>query len=258
MASQRLLKLARASADRLRREIASCEISLHAGSAVFFLTLSVLPAAALLLGLFSILPHTVTVRLANVLSVFPEDTANLIRALLHVGDPVAVVSFSALTALWAASRGIFGIQHGLNRAFDLTETRSWLRTRAACMADTLLLLILIPFVLSLTGSLSRYLPMQLLRFLFLSASSYLVFWSLPDHKPSPLFLLPGTIFTALSWMVFSRLYRFYLQKLSPGKLTGGLSDAAVTLLWLYFCIELLFLGAMLCRLVQTEKNPQEH
>jgi len=241
----------------VRKELSECQISLHAGSSVFFLTLSVLPAAALLLGVLNWLPESLIPQIQNILLILPEDIAKLLAALLNVRDPIAVISFSAVIALWTASRGVYGILRGLNRAFHLKETRSWFRIRLSCMADTFLILLLIPLIFYSASILTRFLPKPPVQYLILFAAALLILRILPDHKPTILFLLPGAAFTALSWMVFSRLYRFYLHQLSPGKLTGGLSDAAVTLLWLYFCIELLFWGAMLCRLIPKRNNPQE-
>ena len=44
-----------------------------------------------------------------------------------------VVSLSALTALWSASRGIQGLRTGLNAVYGVAESRGYLRTRLICM-----------------------------------------------------------------------------------------------------------------------------
>ena len=50
----------------------------------------------------------------------------------------AIISLSALTAAWSASRGIYGISKGLSAVLDVPETRSYLRLRLLCLFYMLL------------------------------------------------------------------------------------------------------------------------
>ena len=242
--------------NTLQAEISECQISVYAGNAAFFLSLSALPLATLLMGVLQYLPGETAGFLENALQILPQDTAAFLRYLLAVGDPITVASISAIAALWAASRGIYGMMRGLNRAFRMRETRGWIHAKAACMKDTLLLLTAFPLLLFIAGKLNSVLSKEAIRLTILFFTALLLLRSLPDHRNSYRYLLPGSAFTAIAWYGFSSVYGFYLHHISPGKLTGGLSNIAVTLLWLYFCMELLFLGALLCRLLY-EKIPQD-
>ena len=240
----------------LQAEVQDCQISVYAGNAAFFLALSALPVATLFMGLLQWLPEKTAALLENALQILPEESAILLWQLFTVGDPIAVASVSAIAALWASSRGIYGLTKGLNRAFHLRETRSWLRIRTACMGETLLLLGTLPILLCMTGKLEILLSVEAIRLFALFLTALLLGRALPARRLPFRYLLPGSLFTALSWYAFSALYRYYLHHISPGKLTGGLSNIAVTLLWLYFCMELLFFGAVVCRII-NEKIPQD-
>ena len=243
--------------QNLRAEIRNCQISVYAGNAAFFLTLSVLPIATLLMGLMQLLPGEAAAFMEAALQILPEDTAALIYYLFSVGNPVTVASVSAVAALWSASRGIYGMMRGLNQAFHLQETRSWLRTRASCMTDTLLMIVALPLLFYLSGKLRWLLSVDAIRLSVLFSTILLLYRTLPNHSHPIRHLFPGALFCAIAWCGFSSLYEFYLNYISPGKLTGGLSNIAVTMLWLYFCMELLFLGALLYRLLPNKKIPQD-
>ena len=256
MEKRPLLKTTVQALRKLRTEIRECQISVYAGNAAFFLALSALPIATLLMGLMQHLPGEASSFLESSLQILPGESAAVIRYLFTVSDPITVASVSAIAALWTASRGIYGMMRGLNRAFCLRETRSWLRTRASCMGDTLLLIGALPILFCLAGKLRSLLSGDAVRISALFLTALLLYRSLPNHGQPFHHLLPGSIFSSVAWFVFSSAYEFYLHHISPGKLTGSLSNIAVTLLWMYFCMELFFLGAVLSRLFQ-KKIPQD-
>jgi len=248
------------------QQVSACCISVHAGSASFFLLLSSVPLTALALGLLRILPFGQQDLLIIAEQLLSADFAQLLRFLMAATNPVAVVSLSAPIALWTASKGTLAVLRGLSQAYALTEKRSWLRLRLHCLADTLLFPAFLPGILFLfaDGAILEADGMPaLLRFpaaaAALTAFLMLIHRYLPDHRPPLQALLPGSLFTACAWIVFSRLYAFYLRTFSgPGRLYGNLAAVAATLLWLYFCMELLFLGAVVNRLFRQKKeDPQD-
>ena len=214
-----------------------------------------MPLAALALGLVQLLPMGGDALTALAERLFSPDTARLLTFLLEAGDPVAVISLSAVTALWAASRGTLSVLRGLNDAYGLRESRGFLALRMACLGDTLgillavlgaaVLLFSLPFRITGPAVLQDFLQFFVL-LLFLC----LLHRTLPNHRTKVLRLLPGAAFSALSLLVFSRVYGWYLSAFSgPGRLYGNLSAVAATLLWLYICMELVLLGGFLNRLL---------
>lgn len=242
---------------RLFRTFSEDQLSVYAGNAVFFLALSVIPSALLLLGLLHRLPPRLSGLLFDRAHLLSTQAASFLEQLLEVADPIVLISVSAVTALWAASRGIYGIRRGLNRAFRLKEpeNRFWLRIRS--MADMLLILLCLPCSLFIIGSLSSRIPRKILSFLLSSVFIWLLYRFLPCRRYMLRELLPGIAFTAAAWSVYSAVYKFYLTQLSRDRLAGGLSDAVVTLLWLYCCMELLFMGAAFCRILHEGKVPRD-
>ena len=245
---------------RMIGRISSIPISVYAGNASFFLILSVFPLATLLLGILQYLPFTGDELIAMFSRIVPETAASLFHFLFFVNNPTAVISVSAVAAVWAASRGTYGILRGLNRAYELQETRHYIRVRLHCVLDTLLLVlaILAALLLYVYGQLAEellshttfsFLVNRVTRFLVTTAMLILVFSALylilPNHHVRFRRVLPGAVFSGAGWMVFSAIYSYYVSHFSGmNRLYGSLSTVAFTMLWLYFCMMILFLGAM--------------
>jgi membrane protein len=69
----------------------------------------------------------------------------------------------------------------------------------------------------------------------------LYLWA-PNRRSSVRRELPGAMLAALGWIVFSLLYSLYLNLVNT-YIFGSLSAAVFIMLWLYFCIYILFVGA---------------
>lgn len=251
-------------------------ISAHAAHACFFLILSVFPLLVLMLG---ILRYT---------ALQPEDLMDLLTSLLPDAlQPYAwklisnaygntsklVVSVSALTALWSAGRGIYGLQAGLNAVYGIHEKRRWLVSRILCAAYTFLfvLVLLLTLVLNVFGNtIVRFLQQRpgfwlqidltALRFFLPVAVQSLLFCAmfmyLPNVRHGFWESLPGALFGAFGWMSASGLFSVYVDYFPRyANIFGSVYAAALASLWLYVCVSILFYGALLNRfLAQIGKN----
>lgn len=257
-------------AIRLYREIRALHISTYAGYASFFIILAVFPTLILTLGLLRYTPLP------------PENLMDLMGGFLpgalqgyawdllkgaYANTTRTVLSVSALAALWSAGKGIYGLMKGLNAIYGVTIHRSWLRTRLLCavyMVAVLLVLLLtlvlhvfgntlIRFLLHRGGGLSR-LATELLGlryFLLVSVQTLLfaaLFMYLPARNNRLLESLPGALFGSFGWMTVSGLFSRYVEE-SGGyaSIFGPVYVVALTMLWLYFCVNALFYGGVLNR-----------
>ena len=243
--------------------VSLAQLSVHAANAAFFLLLSVFPAATLILALLRFLPLRVEDLFSAAALFLPDASLSVFEYIFGIRNPGRVISVSAVIALWSASRGTYGILRGLNRAYRLRETRGYVRVRIACLFDTLLLVgaILAALLLYVFGQEAAdllHLPfLSLFRndfFRFLTACAILIllfaalYCSLPNHHIHFSACLHGAVFSGAGWMIFSWLYSFYINYFSNmDQLYGGLSAIAVTMLWLYICMEIFFLGAVINR-----------
>lgn len=255
-------------------------IPLYAANASFFLALSVFPGLLLLLSLLQYTPLEVE-RLSELLEVllpepFLEGAEELILT-TYDDHSHTLVGISAITALWSASRGIYGLLTGLNGIYGVRETRSWIHKRILSAGYTFAFLLscLVSLALHIFGT--RLLESlasarwPLLRFLgaVVDWSAVLamalqtglfaaMFLALPNRRSSLQEVLPGAVLASLGWMVFSRGYGLYLQLFAAKRsLYGSVYALGLAMLWLYCCVCIVFYGgglnALLLRYRQNGK-----
>ena len=249
-------------------------ISTHAAHTCYFIVLSVFPLLVLMLG---ILRYT---------ALQPEDLIDLIGGFLpdallpHAWKLISgayentskmVISISALTALWSAGRGIYGLQAGLNAVYGVTESRGWLRTRLICAAYTFLfiLVLLLTLVLHVFGSTILKLLQQKtwfwawvdladLRFILLVALQTFLFCAIfmylsgagHGFRES----LPGALFSSFGWMTASGLFSVYVEFFPRyANIFGSVYAVALTTFWLYVCINIVFYGGVLNRILAKNR-----
>lgn len=256
-------------------KIAKMRIGVYASHASFFIILAAFPALVLLLSLLRYTGLEVGVLTGFLEGFVPQALMVRVEKLListYRATTGTLVSFSAVTALWSASRGIHGLQNGLNAIYGVQETRGWLGSRLVSSVYTLLFLVvlLLTLLLQVFGTtLQRLLPvadsalLQLLGevldskgfiLLILQTALFAVaYMALPDRKNKFSDSLPGAVLASIGWMVFSKLYSVYVENFSGyANIYGSVYAVALSMLWLYCCISIVFYGGVLNKLLMEE------
>ena len=75
-----------------------------------------------------------------------------------------------------------------------------------------------------------------------------MFMVLPNKHNKFMDSLPGALLASIGWQVFSNLYSVYVENFaSYQNIYGSVYALALSMLWLYCCISILFYGAVLNR-----------
>ena len=249
-------------------EIREKKIPLHAAYAGYFMILSLFPA---LLMLLSILQYTgIQVEsLVDLLGDFlPKALMGMVEELVYstyLSSSGTVLGLSALTALWSASRGVFGLLQGLNAVYDVWEDRGYLYTRTISVVYTFLfgLVLLLTLVLHVFGNtilnalsmvdngvvifLMDLVDLRFFLLLILQSLIFtLMFMVLPNQRNRFVDSLPGGILSSIGWLVFSDLFSIYVENFnSYANIYGSVYAVALGMLWLYCCLSILFYGGAL-------------
>jgi len=250
------------------KQFSQLQLTVHAANASFFLLISAFPAVMLLVTLLKFLPLDATEMLNVTRGLLPPVTLDLAEYLindLYASNTVSALSLSAIVALWSASRGVLALLRGVNAAYATVDSRSWLRRRVLCVFYTLGLLLVIiltlalhafgRFLLTLLGEavpvlggfIDLLMPLRSLIVLAVLVGFFVVIYFVFPHRPMKFWpQLPGAILAGAGWLGFSSVYSFYLEH-SGGMngLYGSLTAVVVTMLWLYFCMCIVFFGAAL-------------
>ena len=78
---------------------------------------------------------------------------------------------------------------------------------------------------------------------------------LPEKHKTLKSQLPGTLFTGVCWLVFTKLFSFFIPRFyHASSLYGSLASLFLVLLWLRFVIMILFAGGVLNHVLEEEKQ----
>lgn len=262
--------------DRIVRELTPMQIPIYSGNASFFLLLSLFPLAILLLALLQYVPVTQADLLALIELIVPQALYPFFSYLidgLYPTRSAAVISVSAIASLWSASRGLHSLMNGLNAVEQVRETRGYFHRRLLCAFYTLLILLALLLTLMLhvfgqelltlfsigDGTL-RLLMQELMDYLHLYSVFLLtvlftaLYLVLPNRRTRPILVMPGALAAALAWMLFSGGFSYYVNHIQDySAIYGSLSTVILTMLWLYFCMSILFYGDYFNRLLFRHK-----
>ena len=242
-------------------------VSAFSAQAAFFLILSVVPFFSLLLTLVQFLPVNKAEILTAVVDIMPaafEPVVSTIIDELFNQSTGAVISISALIALWSAGKGVMAIIRGLNSVYHVTEKRNYFVLRIVSAIYTVLFvfaLVLSLLLLVFSNSIYKFLKKQIpviaeftnvffnhkiiLSLGILIIIFIFIYRLVQDtHSDSALFVVPGALISSVSWVVFSYAFSLYIDKFSNFSYTyGSLSTIVIAMLWIYICMYILFIGA---------------
>lgn len=225
-----------------------------AAACTFFLLLSVFPFLLFALNMTRFFPdlQTSVTDFLNDYSVMflPEETARLLRSIvteIFVKASGTVLPLTMITALWSAGQGLLILNRGFNKIAGRTETRGFLRLRLAAVFWVFLFAVVLCAVILLLGFGTK-LHIHFVRWVVAPVILTLFFWALMKG-------LPGAALAGVGWVLFSAGFAFYIERFANySYIYGSLTAVVVFMLWLYFCVYILFVGARLNHYLSYRKK----
>lgn len=250
------------------------EMSVYAGYATLYILMAMVPLMTLVIGLVNILPDVSLQHLETVLNDLLPDIEE-VNALVHgiisnVNRQAGTlaISLSAIATLWSASTGVNALQTGLCKISG--SSGSFIKRRAMALLYTLIFIALIPALLifrvlrgsieDLIGAVNRWLNIpdiagRLLAFMeysglitaiVMAVVVLLAYTYLRGDRQKLRYQLPGTLFTTVLWLVFSRLFEIFIQSFwHASSLYGSLASMFLAAMWLKAIVMIFFYGAAL-------------
>jgi len=242
-------------------------ISAYASSTAFFFFLSIVPILLIVCSVITFTPITEEMMVGFISRVIPSSLSAISVTFVeqtydtaHTILPIAIV-----VALWSAGKGMMGLQMGLNVAHGVVESRNFVLVRLQASFYTLVTLVAIlsTFLFSMfTKSFASHfikLNIGLDWFAFISHYRFIFGWALltviftliykfiPNKKLKLIYQIPGAMFAAIGWQVYSWGFSIYIENFGGMSTYGSLSTIIIIMMWLYFSMYLLLIGANLNR-----------
>ena len=246
----------------LSKRISKARVDAYAAQSAFYLIMGFIPFIMLLLTLLQYTTVTKTDAMELLMQIFPVSFQGFLEDIVSeiYVKSTTVMSISVIAAVWACGRGVLAITNGLNSVNGLKETRNYLfrRIRSGFYVVILVLSIVLALVLFVFGNavhdvlIDRKISGMLIwlrtagTVIALSLLMAAMYTFLPNQRRKFRSQLPGAAVTALSWSLFSYAFSIYLELRSDAvSIYGSLTTVVMLMLWLYFCMWLIFFGAML-------------
>lgn len=241
-------------------------IGAHAANIAFFFFLSIVPMLMVICMILPYTPLTEQNLMELAADIAPEKLEPLLESLIaNVYDKSAgSLSVAVIATLWSAARGVMALMNGLNAVNGVEEKRNYFIVRGmACFYTVVMLLVvilslllnvfgnrLVDFALHRIPQLQKIVSFAMnFRFIVVWAVLTLVFAMIYAYVPSDKLKLreqiPGATFAAVVWNIFSWGFSIYVDYGNPYGIYGSLSIIIIALLWMYFCMYIIMVGAYL-------------
>lgn len=221
---------------------------------IFLMTVvgfSRLNSADILEGLRTILPN-------NVFNLIDVTVVELINT-----QNAGLLGASIALTIWSASSGFRSVIKGLNKAYNIKDSRSFINRSFIAIFFTLALVLIIvltlamlvfgeligkyllsilPFKEAITSiwNISRYIIVVLaMTWIFASMYRYAPAKRVPWRE-----VYPGAIVSTLGWIIVSLGFSYYINNIANySRLYGSVGAVFVLMTWLYITSMILILGA---------------
>ncbi|MDV4152604.1 YihY/virulence factor BrkB family protein [Clostridium sp. AL.422] len=221
---------------------------------IFLMTVvgfSRLNSADILDGLRAILPN-------NVFSLIDVTVVELVE-----NQYAGLLGASIALTVWSASSGFRAVIKGLNKAYNIKDTRSFIKRAFVAIIFTMALVLVIMVTLAMLvfgevigeyiisivpfedfitrlWNISRFIIVILIMiFIFASIYRYA-----PAKKISWREVYPGAIVSTLGWIVVSLGFSYYINNIANySRLYGSIGAVFVLMTWLYITSLMLIVGA---------------
>jgi len=243
----------------------------------FFILLSVLPFLIFFLTLSQFAPFSkddIITILVDMLSFERKSMIVSIVNEVYRKTGASVLSLSIIAALWSSSKGVYSIVKGLDSVYDIEDNRNFFVLRIFSTFCTIIFAVMIIAMLILwvfgnilyayicaripvLESVAGYFIHKRIFFtvITLTLLFMVIYKFVPDRDSSFLKQWPGALLAAIGWILVSLFCSLFMDGFgSFSYVYGSMASIMILLLWLYFCMSMIFYGAEFNYFLENKKN----
>ncbi|CAH0279095.1 hypothetical protein SRABI96_03923 [Peribacillus sp. Bi96] len=241
---------------KLIKEIKEDRVTGLAAEQAYYYLLALFPLLILLLSLLPYLNIDIQTALDTLKTFMPVETMDVIeKNIINILSERngGLLTFGFLGTIWSASNGMNAFIHSMNIAYDVEETRNFIKARFISIVLTLGLVVafivmlglpvfgkviidLIQQVISIPEEMQ--ILFSLLRWVIAVVVISLVLTFLYRFAPNKSFpikhVIPGAVTATVLWLGISLGFSFYVSNFANYSSTyGSLGGVIILMLWLY-------------------------
>lgn len=251
----------------------------------YHLFMSIFPFLIFFLNVLSFTPLLQGDVIADMMSFIPDDAASIVQPIitdLVESRSGALLSASLIVALWSGSNALNQIILIMNSAYDITESRSFVKRRILAILYTVLLAVLLimmllgpvfgdtilqglfsiigeqDWLLSIWGWVKQLIPLAALIIGF--ALLYRFGPAFPKDSPVKFTdSLIGAAVAAIGWLAASLGFSYYVNNFGNYSNTyGSLAGIIILLIWLYLSSVIILIGAQISATILSMRTNSDY
>ncbi|MGN0164635.1 MAG: YihY/virulence factor BrkB family protein [Lachnospiraceae bacterium] len=248
----------------LAQQISDDKVTVYAAQASFFVIISVVPLLSLAISIISFFVPSNVQQAVDTYTI-PDSMATILGSALYdlkAMPNVSLLSISAITTLWTASKGFSAIRRGIETVYHAKSSKNvlfhWIKSLINTLVFIIFLLAIVALLLfgshieqllRINNISDALMELRLPFFVFLMCIMFTGMYASTAKRSMYvesriLTHIPGALFASLGWIMFSYFYSLYIKYFpSASYIYGGLAAICLIMLWLYFCMIILLLGA---------------
>ncbi len=274
--------------ERIREGILFCVIvgKEFVGNRLFYMAnamtyrmiMAFFPFLIFLLSLLKFINYDTTVFIMNILEYIPGSIGTVVEKFLENAElSNTLMSVSLIYGIWSATRGFRSIIEGMNRCSAAEETRNFIVVWLSCFvlvfiftAYILLSLVSVVFngmiikflfmipILEPVAFILQRMPLGIMNWL-LTVALVLIFYEFTAARKFKFKeLLPGAVFTILTWIGATFVFSLYTQiNTNAFHIYGSIAGIFITIFWVNMLAATLLCGAQLNAVILNYKEYRE-
>lgn len=265
----------------IANRVSEDDVFVYSAQGSFYIIIASIPFIMLLLSLAQhVIPASVKDVLFTLEAMLPAGLKNYASGFideLFIKSSSSVISITALTSVWSASRGFAAVERGIKRVYHTPDRENlfinigvsilYTIAFAVVLIGTLVLLVFGESIYQFLKGKYRFFAAvfestrwarPVIYFIAVCLFFALVYKTFSGKKMPYKRHLPGAVFTTAGWMVFSFLFSIYIENFANySYIYGSLTAIVLMMLWLYSCMIILLFGAELNMLNQIYKERKQ-
>lgn len=258
----------------------SNDIPIFAASSSFFLIISSIPLFMLIFSTISLIPQvSIEDTITNITLLFPNlpYITQIVNYTLSIAKDLSrsnVIYINILTALITGSSCLFAFIVGIRKIHDIDYTSNYALLKVLTVVNMFILYlsVIVTFILLILGGMivelvKLYIPFavdildKILSYKYLASSISLIILTMSLYTTTTNFErrflknIYGAVFTTFAWITISNLFSIYFTRFPMSASTyGSLTGIIIVLLWVFICINIVFIGACVNEVVYPQKK----
>lgn len=250
---------------KLGKEMGEDRVTSLAAELAYYFMLSIFPLLILVLSILPYLSIDKQQAVDFLTTYAPGEIGSILQdnVISIISEPQGgLVTIGILGTLWSASNGMMALMRALNLAYDVEETRSFIKARLVSILLTIgfILVFIVTLVLPVFGDViinamttalnlpeSTQILFRVLRWVVAVAIMASILAGLYHYAPNKNFpfkeVIVGAIVATIGWQIISLAFSFYVSNFGNYSATyGSLGGVIILMLWFYLTGIILLVG----------------